>query len=320
MSLCLIRSIGSASSGSGSGSENRALRGWLCFSRFGGMKGPIAAMICSVESLVGRASEFKRELIFGLTHDEEVGLKGARRMVKDKTVNPKFTLIAEPTELIPVRMHKGHLCLIATCQGKKVHAGDPSKGVNAIELAAKVIAVLEKFREELKGVKEPCIDPPYTTLNIAMINGEAKINEVPDLCQVTFAIRPIPGQSTDRIRKEIEERITDIKLGERGKPYKISVDLFEKIKRRLPTDPMCISADSEIVKVAERVSGESAKGAPYSTDASILQYLGTDCLIFGPGSIHQAHQKDEFIEKSQLIKSVDQYRKIVEIMCLGGVI
>ena len=291
------------------------------------MKGPVAAMICSVESLVASAHEFKRELIFGLTHDEEIGLKGARRMVKDKVVSPRFTLIAEPTELVPMRMHKGHLCLRAVCRGETAHAGDPSKGINAIELAAEVIAELKKFREELKGVKESCIDPPYTTLNIATIDSidkrtksKAKLNEVPWVCEVEFAIRPIPGQSTDRIRLYIEDRITGIKWDRRKQGSLISVDLFEKEKGRLPTDSMCIPADSEIVKVVEQVSGKTARGANYSTDASVLQYLGTDCLIYGPGSIRQAHKPDEFIESEQLIKSVNDFRKIVEIMCLGGAI
>lgn len=290
------------------------------------MKGPLAAMVCSVESLVGQASKFNRELIFGLTHDEEIGLKGARRMVKDKIVSPKFTLIAEPTELVPMRMHKGHLCLRATCKGETAHAGDPSKGINAIELAAEVIAELKKFREELKGVAEPCIEPPYTTLNIATIDSvdkktgfKAKLNEVPWVCEIEFAIRPIPGQSTDRIKRYIEDRLTKIRWNRKTGVSLVNIDLVDKEKGRLPTDPMCIPADSEIVKVVEQVSGEIARGANYSTDASVLQYLNTDCLIFGPGSIRQAHKPNEFIEKSQLLKSVDQFREIVKIMCLGGV-
>jgi acetylornithine deacetylase len=280
------------------------------------MKGPIAATICAIEPLVQLASKFKRELIFGLTYDEEVGLRGARRMVEEKIVSPKFTLVAEPTQLIPMRMHKGHLCLTAFCHGKRAHAADPDKGRNAIELAAKVILELEQFSEELKCVIQPLIDPPHATLNIALAAGGSKLNEVPDGCLISFAIRPIPGQSVQRIREYIADRLMSIGGCDRSGNPIVVVDLFEKTRQS--TDPMITPSDSELVLVAESVSNEAARGVCYSTDASVLQHLGTDCVIFGPGCIDAAHKPNEYIEIEQLHKGVDQFREIARRMLLEG--
>lgn len=286
------------------------------------MKGPIAALICAVEPLVKQVGKFKRELMFGLTHDEEVGLKGAKRMVKDQIVRPRFILIAEPTELIPIRMHKGHLCLKAICQGETGHASKPGKGINAIELAAKVIAELRKFSEELKGVIEPITDVPYTTLNISSIDStdtetkaKAKSNEIPWTCTIEFAVRPIVGQSTGRIRAYLQDRLSRVMWDRKKGNQLVTVDLSDRGK--VPTEPMCAPLDSELVRVAERVSKKSARGASYSTDASVLQKLGSDCLIFGPGSIDVAHKPNEYIEKSQLLKGVENFREIVRAMCIG---
>lgn len=329
------------------------------------MKGPMAAMICAVEQLLPQINRLKRELMFGFTYDEEVGLKGAKRMVDAKIVKPKFILIAEPTELIPVRAHKGHLGLTVFCWGEGGHSSVPSKGRNAIVLAAKVVSELEEFGEELKGIKELSIDPPYATINVAEVRGTFKLNEIPDCCEVDFAIRLIPGQTTQRIRQYITDRLVErtgydkdglplvtvdlyMQEADRNKDEKAMKEAIEndcklaeeeaklgrknrkpltkrkwvmdgrKGTKKMPTEPMFTSADSELIRVAEAVTGIPARGECYSTDASELQRLGSECLIFGPGSIWVAHKPNEYIKTSQLIKSVGQFQEIISRMCFGG--
>jgi acetylornithine deacetylase len=287
------------------------------------MKGPIAAMICAIEPLMKDAAHLKRELVFGLTYDEENGLRGARRMVTANMIRPKFVLIAEPTMLLPMRMHKGHICLRATCYGQKAHAAKPNEGINAIELAGDVIEELKRFSEELMGVREPDIDPSYATLNISSIasfdrsHERAKSNEVPNFCTVDFAIRPIPGQSAEQIRADITERIVDRARHYRNRRHHSSITVELQIRTKTPTEPMFTSPDSELVKVTEKVSNRKAMGACYSTDASVLQKLGSECVIFGPGSIDVAHKENEHIETSQLLAGVTQIREIVKQMCFG---
>jgi acetylornithine deacetylase len=44
-------------------------------------------------------------------------------------------------------------------------------------------------------------------------------------------------------------------------------------------------------------------GVPYGTDASALSAAGVPCVVFGPGSIAQAHTVDEWLEVEQLHKA-----------------
>jgi len=315
------------------------------------MKGPLAAMICGIEPLIPQASQFRRELMFGLTYDEEVGLIGAKRLVDAKIIKPKFILIAEPTELIPMRMHKGHLCLTAYCWGKGGHAAFPQIGMNAIEIAKKVIAKLKEFGEQLKCVEMPGFTPPYTTINIAEVRGGGKINKIPDQCEVDFAIRLIPGLTTQRIQDDITQRLEGIGYDKNGLPivtverYMKESDRIEdgkkfleatktrndltkrawvmerrKIGKKEPTEPMQTPAKSELVRTAETVSGFNACGASYSTDASELQKLKADFLIFGPGNIYagNGHEPNEHIEIEQLQSGVVQFREIARRMLLEG--
>lgn len=292
------------------------------------MKGPLAALVCAVEPLTQDKEALKRELIFGLTFDEEVGLVGARHLAKSGIVKPRFVLVAEPTELIPMRMHKGHLCLRAVCHGQSAHGSRPDEGINAIELAAEVVAILQQFRdEELKGEQESCMDPPYATLNIGVIRGGTKYNVVPAHCIVDFEIRPIPGQSAQGIRNDLAARMEGIGWDDNNSP-KVTLELQEVGEplespkpgephkpKKLPTEPVCTPPDSLLVQVAEKVTGHTAAGASFSTDASILQGLGGQCLILGPGSIDQAHKENEFIETGQLLLAVEQFREIVRRIC-----
>jgi acetylornithine deacetylase len=325
------------------------------------MKGPIAAMICAAETLKPKFEKLRREFVFALTHDEEEGLLGAKRLLNKKVVIPKFILVGEPTMLIPQRTHKGHIRLTAFCWGKSGHAGDPRNGLNAIELAAKVIAELQEFAQEVKGIRDPLIDPPYTTLNICAIRADAKLNLIPDYCEIDFAIRPIHGQTTERIQKHIENKIMQIGRDAENRPV-ASIALYmakeerekdeqlwkeynrkiiEEARKRgknpiglktrqqwiedegrrgqkkTNTDPLAPApSDSEIVRVIEAVSNKKSKGVCYSTDASVLQHFGADCVVFGPGDIYDAHKPNEFIEEQQLLDGVNKFRDIIERICL----
>ena len=50
-------------------------------------------------------------------------------------------------------------------------------------------------------------------------------------------------------------------------------------------------------------------GVPYGSDASKLSRHGLDCLVFGPGSIDQAHAAVEWIETSQVERAAEFYRE-----------
>ncbi len=57
-------------------------------------------------------------------------------------------------------------------------------------------------------------------------------------------------------------------------------------------EPFEQSPDSELVKVAEQLTGYSASSVAYATEGPFLQQMGMDTIVMGPGSIDQAHQPD----------------------------
>jgi hypothetical protein len=50
-------------------------------------------------------------------------------------------------------------------------------------------------------------------------------------------------------------------------------------------------------------------GVPYGSDASKLSRHGLDCIVFGPGSIDQAHGAVEYVDISQVEQAAEFYRE-----------
>lgn len=274
------------------------------------MKGSIAAMICAVEPLAKAKERLKREIVFGLTFDEEVGLIGAKHLVNSEIIRPKFAIIGEPTMMKPMRIHKGHIYLKAICRGGGGHASDPEKGVNAILVATEAIRVVEQFAKELKGISCPETDPHYATVNIGTIQGGTKPNVIPSRCFFCFDIRPIPGMTSRPLIQDLDNRLKNIGTF-KNQPL-VSIQTL-----RIPTEPVSTEPSSEIIRVAESVTGELARGVSYGTDGSMLQELGTEILILGPGSITKAHRPNEFVTIEQLKLAIGYFRKIAKQICIN---
>ena len=76
--------------------------------------------------------------------------------------------------------------------------------------------------------------------------------------------------------------------------------------------------ETPVDATAVQVAGDVARalgldplpvGVPYGSDASKLSRHGLDCLVFGPGSIDQAHAAVEWIETSQVERAAEFYRE-----------
>ncbi len=60
-------------------------------------------------------------------------------------------------------------------------------------------------------------------------------------------------------------------------------------------------------------------GAPYGTDASKIQYYqGVPSIVFGPGSINQAHSRSEWVPIEQVGQAAEFYLQLARAFNNGG--
>ena len=85
-----------------------------------------------------------------------------------------------------------------------------------------------------------------------------------------------------------------------------------------PVTPFSTPRDGKLVRALERLSGTPAGTVAFGTEGPFLQALGMETVIFGPGSIDQAHQPDEYLSTQRIQPAVDVLTQLIAEVCVDG--
>ncbi|MHC4223269.1 MAG: acetylornithine deacetylase [Planctomycetota bacterium] len=272
------------------------------------MKGFLAVAL----NVALEARELKAPLVLVFTYDEEVGTRGARRLVEHwpgVESLPRNAIVGEPTMLRVVSMHKGHCEMRVTLKGRSAHSGYPHLGRNAIEAAGRVIAAMRGLRHELEREGGPCAErypeSPFVTLNLGTVRGGSAVNVVPDRCEIDLGARLLPGMGLDDLVPRVREKV-QAAAGEDQADFEV----------RSESPPLHLERDAPVHRLLCELAGqERGEAVSYATDAGWLARAGVDCAICGPGSIEVAHRPDEHLSKAQLGQAHELFAQAVHRMC-----
>jgi len=260
-------------------------------------------------SLSFKTEDYKQPLIILATSDEETTMDGAKALVNASKPRARHAIIGEPTGMKPIRMHKGILMEAIRITGLAGHSSDPSLGHNALEAMHKIIAELMSWRKELQQqYKNDLFAVPVPTMNFGHIHGGDNPNRICGACELHIDIRPLPGMDLNDLRHELNQRLQKVLP---GNDFKLETfPLFSGIPA------VETSADCELIKVAEKLTGHIAGSVAFGTEAPYLNQLGMDTLVMGPGDIDQAHQPDEFLALNTIEPAVELLRKFIYRFCV----
>jgi acetylornithine deacetylase/succinyl-diaminopimelate desuccinylase family protein len=258
-------------------------------------KGPMAAALWAVHEWAqspARASSHI-EWTFLALMGEEAGQDGSYAIAK-KGFTSDLVLVLEPTSLRVVTAHKGAFWIDITTEGLACHGSTPEKGHNAIYMMRRVLEIIEnQIIPDLAHQSHSKLGPP--TLNVGTITGGSKVNIVPDACKIEIDCRIVPGFDTEKLRTRLETALRAAVPGVRVQAHRPSAPL--------DTD--------ESLPWVKRL-GETARGfttAPWFSDASVLSGARCPAVCIGPGSIAQAHTKDEYILLRDLEEGAEFFRR-----------
>jgi succinyl-diaminopimelate desuccinylase len=275
------------------------------------VKGGMAAMLAAFARLVRERPPAAVNVVMSCTCDEESTVLGILDLIKlwsDPArkgsmldSRPDAAVVAEPTELDVVVAHKGATRWKLVTRGRACHSSSPADGVNAIYRMGRVLECLEEFASELptRVAPHPLCGPP--TFSVGRIEGGISVNTVPDECAIEIDRRTIPGEETTDAVAEVTDFL-------RGR-LDFEVEMLPPWTRAqaLPDRENLPWADRLLPHVrAVRGRGEKV-GVPYGTHASRLAAAGLPSVVFGPGSIAQAHTKDEWIAIDELNAASEIY-------------
>ncbi|MFN0168809.1 MAG: M20 family metallopeptidase [Bryobacteraceae bacterium] len=268
-------------------------------------KAGLAGMMHAIVSLKHDGITPPAEIWVAAAADEEFSFKGVLKLCEGLVAHG--AVVAEPTENRLVVAHKGVLRWVIRTRGKAAHSSKPHLGVNAISHMAKIVAAIEADAERLSRNRHPLVGPG--TANVGVIRGGVQVNFVPDTCEIEIDRRLIPGERPDAVLADYQAMLD--RLAAEDPAIDCVMDPPMLVDGPLETAP-----DSPIARLGSSILRDlglpdEPSGVPYGSDASKLSHIGVPSLLFGPGSIDQAHAAVEWVGCGQVEQAEQFYREMM---------
>jgi len=242
-------------------------------------KGILAAMIAAGERL---RADGVSDFAFLLVVAEETDSIGAKKANIDlKDLGSEYVLVGEPTESQFARASKGAFTAFVRFDGIAGHSAYPERGDSAIN---KMVAAIAEINATDWGTHEIL---GKSTVNVGVVRGGEKPNVIAASaeCEMIFRIVNTPEETHARLAVLVAKYGGTITTS-RGNPPQ-----FMLVPDGMP---------SAVVA--------------FNTDVPHLSNLGKP-LLYGPGSILDAHGAKEKIGKKELLSSVEKYYETVAQLC-----
>lgn len=246
----------------------------------------------------------------GATHDGSSDIGIASGSITPVTLFPRppdSVLVAEPTDLNPVVAHQGMVRWRCHTEGRAAHSSRPDEGINAIYAMMRVVHAIEQYYAELAAIAPVHPRCGRPSVCVSTIHGGVGVNTVPDRATIEIDRRISPGADAAAAYEELVRYIREhAETGEapitHEQPFMQSGGLSDARNGRV--------AERLVAMLAALGRSAAPVGAPYGTDAAAMAESGVPTVVFGPGSIGQAHTADESIEVDELQFATEVFHQI----------
>lgn len=275
------------------------------------IKGGMCAMLGAVAQLAEDRAKRKADkprptVIMACTVNEEHGYTGALALPKLWEVGssiiprrPDMAVVAEPTLLNVVVAHKGAVRWRCHTRGRACHSSQPHLGDNALYKMGRVLQAFEAYQKQVVPTLPAHRLCGPASLSVGTIRGGLSVNTVADECTIEIDRRVLPGEDS----KAVYRGVIDFVAKHPGLNCEPIHEPPFMDSNPLPDDRNAGVAE-KLLAAARTVTGRGeAIGVPFGTDASTIARAGVPSVVFGPGSIDQAHTADEWLEIEQLEKA-----------------
>ena len=294
------------------------------------MKGPLAAMLFTIEAYAETDTTPPINLLYAFVSDEEVGGDaGLPALLESNQLDADACVIGEPT--CEANRHsvtvadRGSIWLTLEATGYAVHGSRPVLGENAIDrLYGAVETLRNRFgnrKLDLDATMQPILDESVDyygpilgedearslftspSINLGTIEGGEAINSVPQHARAEVDIRLTAGVNTSEMLAEIRSCVGDC-VGITITDVSWSVGTVE------PVDSPLVEA---VAATAEELTGERVfrRSATGGGDAKNLRDAGIPTVEFAFGT-DTVHAVDEYITTQALVDNSLLYSSLPE--------
>jgi succinyl-diaminopimelate desuccinylase len=279
-------------------------------------KAGIAASIFAVEAIRRAGVKLSGSIEQSGTVDEESGgfagvayLAERGYIGRDRT---DFVIITEPLNVDRVCLgHRGVYWFEVATLGRIAHGSMPFLGISAIGKMADFISAIERELQPVLSARTTAmpVEPPlarHPSININSISGGQPAGGfqtpcVADRCEAIFDRRFLIEEPVDQVREEIRALLRDIAARDSDFRYEMK-DLMTV--HPVQTDPKSQLVTTMAGAVRDVLGTEPPLiASPGTYDQKHVMRLGyvDQCIAYGPGLLHMAHQPDEYCRVDHLV-------------------
>ncbi|WP_049906414.1 M20/M25/M40 family metallo-hydrolase [Halorubrum tebenquichense] len=209
-------------------------------------------------------------------------------------------IVAEPTELCPVVAAEGSLMARLEIDGRSAHAATRWRGEDVLprfEAVREAFADLERERCESVSHRLYGESPVPWPVVCGRVEAGSWASTVPATLSAEFRIGVAPGETVAEVESAFRERLASVVADDpwlRDHPPR-----FERFSVQF--EPAEIAVDEPVVEavraglVAAGLPDVEPRGATYGADSRHFVAAGVPAVLFGPGTIDEAHYPDETI-------------------------
>jgi acetylornithine deacetylase/succinyl-diaminopimelate desuccinylase-like protein len=246
-------------------------------------------------------------LVVGSVGEEAGGLPGAgrfRQWAERRGLEINEMIVAEPTKLAPIHGHKGGVALRIEALGTAVHSALPHLGQNAIEAMVPVVAALQAEHERLQTVPGTT-ELGQGTLSVTKIAGGTGGNVIPASCTIIANRRIVPGEDST----EVFGHLATLAAEACPLPTRIEPVYPASSEGTIGSNAFYQSADTTLAQSLAGWVGRAPQVAPFGTNALRYPDFAEQMVVFGPGSIDEAHQATESVAIDDLVTLAEVYAR-----------
>lgn len=272
------------------------------------MKCGLATCVFAARHLASSAQSLDGRIVVESVAGEEEGGIGAAAAALENPYpfSRDAAIVAEPTDCRPVTATEGSLMKRLRLEGRSAHAATRWHGESVLPRFERIRQAFEDLETERgERVGHPLYEefPIPWPVCFGRVEAGRWASSVADELTAEIRIGVAPGETVAEVEREFEERLAAVVAED---PFLESrPPEFERFS--IQFEPAEIEADEPVVRAVQSameatdLESTAPQGATYGADSRHYVRAGIPTVLFGPGSIEQAHFPEESIEWDEVL-------------------
>ena len=280
-------------------------------------KGHIATVWLAMAALQEAGIAISGEAQAQIVLEEEFGGNGALALLRQNK-KADAVVVLESSEMQIHPANRGAIWFRIEIEGVPKHMGRKFEGISAIDLSMKVIQALYKYEKEI--IADSANYPGFerydspVQVNVGMLHSGEWPSMVAAKSVIEGGVGFLPNRSMDQVKREVKEAIEAINDTWLKEHYKLTWP-------KLHNDSYETDYSHPAVQALQKSCKESGLdsevfGWNVSCDARLYAKVGNmPTIVFGAGSIADAHAHNEKIDFNDIIKAAEVIARFIAEWC-----